>query len=259
MTIAFLGDIHRDWDSIDRGLAALRQQLKAAVLLGDIECHQPLDQIATPLLDRGIAVHWIFGNHDHDGGPQMWANLVDPSRNPRTAAGALHGRVSDIQGLRVAGLGGTFSARVWHPPSEPRLRHRAELVEDLRKAGPRWRAGHLANLAQALTATAIWPEDYEILSKQRADILVTHEAPASHPAGHAALDALARKMGAKLVMHGHHHVTYRARSADGLSVMGVAAGWCADHAGNVLWQGEPPRRMADLRDGWSLEGYTVTR
>lgn len=259
MTIAFIGDIHRDWDSIERGLAGLSRPPDAAVLLGDIECHQPLDQVATPLLDRGIDVHWIFGNHDHDGGPPMWANLVDPTRNPRTKAGALHGRVVEIQGLRVAGLGGTFSARVWHPPSEPRLHRREELEADLGKVGPRWRAGHLAAMAQSLVATAIWPADYEALAEQRADILVTHEAPASHPAGHAALDVLARRMGATLVVHGHHHVTYRAKAADGLCVMGVAAGWCADHCGNVLWQGEPPRRMADLRDGWSLEGDSVNR
>lgn len=259
MTIAFIGDIHRDWDSIERGLAALPRPPEAAVLLGDMECHLPLDEVAAPLLDRGIAVHWIFGNHDHDGGPPMWANLVDPARNPRTTAGALHGRVAEIEGLRVAGLGGTFSARVWHPPSEPRLHRRDELVADLAKAGPGWRAGHLAAMAQSLTATAIWPDDYETLSRQRADILVTHEAPASHSAGHAALDRLARSMGARLIVHGHHHVTYRAKSADGICVMGVAAGWCADRCGTVLWQGEPPRRMAALREGWSLEQISPTR
>ena len=40
--------------------------------------------LVAPLLGAGIGVHWIFGNHDNDGGPGMWANMADPARNPRT-------------------------------------------------------------------------------------------------------------------------------------------------------------------------------
>ena len=104
---------------------------RAAILLGDIQCDRPLDDLAAPLLDRGIDVHWIFGNHDNDGGPEMWANLVEPDRNPRTAQGALHARVVEIAGLRIAGLGGTFRPRIWEPPDPPRVHRRAQLPEDL--------------------------------------------------------------------------------------------------------------------------------
>ena len=89
MTIVFIGDIHQQWDSVERGLANLDPLPNAAILLGDIQCDRPLDELASPLLDRGIDVHWIFGNHDNDGGPEMWANLVEPDRNPRTTQGAL--------------------------------------------------------------------------------------------------------------------------------------------------------------------------
>jgi len=82
MTIVFIGDIHQHWGHVDAGLAALPVQPRAAVLLGDIECDRPLDELAAPLPDRGIVVHWIHGNHDNDGGPEMWANLVAPERNP---------------------------------------------------------------------------------------------------------------------------------------------------------------------------------
>jgi predicted phosphodiesterase len=85
MTIVFIGDIHQQWDSVERGLASLDRLPDAAILLGDIQCDRPLDELASPLLDRDINVHWIFGNHDNDGGPEMWANLVEPDRNPRTA------------------------------------------------------------------------------------------------------------------------------------------------------------------------------
>lgn len=251
MAIVFIGDIHQQWHSVERGLAELDPLPQAAILLGDIQCERPLDELATPLLDRGIDVHWIFGNHDNDGGPEMWANLVEPERNPRTTEGALHARVVEIAGLRIAGLGGTFRPRIWEPPEAPRLYSRAELPEDL--AHLNWGEDHINALIHSLGATAIWPEDYEYLASQRADILVTHEAPRSHPSGNAALDELARAMGAKLIVHGHHHVSYRAVAPDGLRAMGVAAAWGATLEGELLWPGESPRHLGNLIAGWSLE------
>lgn len=255
MAILFIGDIHQRWDVVARGLDGCDPP-SAAVLLGDIECTRPLDVVAAPLLARGIAVHWIFGNHDNDGGPEMWANLIDAARNPLTAQGALNGRVTEIAGLRVAGLGGTFRPRVWDPPSEPRVRTRDGLLQELSRMGPVWRGDHLKSMAFKLGATAIWPEDYDALAGQQADILVTHEAPSCHPGGNAALDALARGMGARVIVHGHHHVTYRAVAADGLRAMGVAAAWGIGRDGRELWRGEHPRTLPPMRDGWTLEaGY----
>ena len=121
MTIVFVGDIHQQWEQVERGLDALDELPRAAVLLGDMQCERPLDDLAAPILDRGIDVHWIFGNHDNDGGPEMWANLVEPERNPRTTQGALHARVVEIAGVRIAGLGGTFRPRIWEPPEPPRI------------------------------------------------------------------------------------------------------------------------------------------
>lgn len=251
MSVIFVGDIHQQWNMVERGLAELPELPKAAVLLGDIQCEQPLDQLAAPLLDRGIAVYWIFGNHDNDGGPEMWANLCEPGRNPRTAAGALHGRVLEIEGLRIAGLGGTFRPRVWEPPVEPRLHTRAALPDDIADMARGWRPDHVAALVHSLGSTAIWPEDYDALAAQEADILVTHEAPTSHPAGNAALEALARAMNARMVVHGHHHVTYRAVADDGLVAMGVAAAWAASPAGDVAWMGEAPRHLSRMGEGWA--------
>jgi predicted phosphodiesterase len=257
MTIVFIGDIHQQWDSVERGLAALDPLPLAAVLLGDIQCERPLDELARPLLDRAIEVHWIFGNHDNDGGPEMWANLVEPERNPLTRQGALHGRVAEVAGIRIAGLGGTFRPRVWDPPNPPRLHRRDEMAREL--AHPGWRQEHVAALIHSLGATAIWPEDYDHLATQRADILVTHEAPRSHPSGNAALDELARAMGAQLIVHGHHHVCYRAVARDGLRAMGVAAAWGATLDGDLLWPGEAPRHLGSLLGGWSLEAASPNR
>ncbi len=88
---------------------------------------------------------------------------------------------------------------------------------------------------------------------------MTHEAPRSHPAGNAALDALARSMGAGLIVHGHHHVTYRAVAQDGLRAMGVASAWGATIDGESLWPGEAPRHLGSLIAGWSLEADAANR
>lgn len=251
--IVFIGDVHRRWTYVEAGLAALARPPRAAVLLGDMECREPLDALAAPLLRRGVAVHWIFGNHDYDGGPDMWANLAAPERNPVTAAGALHGRVASIGGLRVAGLGGVFRRRVWEPPEPPRLRRRVQLADHLATLDAGWSAAQRAALGEALSAMAIWPEDWDALLGQRADVLVTHEAPSSHPAGAAALEDLARAMGARLIVHGHHHVNAVSVAPDGLRVLGVAAGWGSAADGTALWPGEAPRWLGAPPPGWRRE------
>jgi predicted phosphodiesterase len=257
MSIVFIGDIHQHWHFVRAGLAALRTQPRAAVLLGDIQCDRPLDELAAPLLDRGIAVHWIHGNHDNDGGPEMWANLAAPERNPVTASGALHGRVITIRGVRVAGLGGTFRPRVWSPPAPPRLRHRHQLADDLTGLGPAYGPNQRTALAHSLTTAAIWPEDIDTLATQRADVLVTHEAPSSHPAGSAALDELARAMGARMIVHGHHHVVSYARAHDGLAVLAVASAWGVSIDGAVLWEGEKPRPLPSPSTGWTVQSIAA--
>ncbi|MCO6417145.1 metallophosphoesterase [Siccirubricoccus sp. KC 17139] len=237
---------------MERGLARLDRPPEDVVLLGDMECHAPLDTLVAPILAAGARLHWIHGNHDADGGPGMWANLADPALNPITAAGALHGRVARIGGLRVAGLGGTFRARVWLPPAPPRLQARAELDDDITSLGPEWREDARATLRASLATLAIWPEDVAALAAQRADILVTHEAPSSHPAGLTVIEALARDMGARLIVHGHHHIGYRARAADGLEVQGVGAAWGIDRHGVTHWAGEAERWLGRKPAGWEF-------
>ena len=249
--VVFIGDVHRRWNFVAQGIAKAPRRPRAAVLLGDMECDEPLDRAAAPLLDAGIEVHWIWGNHDYAGGPEMWTNLVEAGRNPRTRHGVLNARVAEVGGLRIAGLGGTFRRRVWDPPGSPRLRTRTELPEDMAALGPDWTEDQRRSMADALSAMAIWPEDVEALCALRADVLVTHEAPSSHPQGVAAIDEIARRMGARLVIHGHHHVCYRARAEDGLHVQGVGAGWGVGLDGRPWWPGEPDRWLGAAPPGWT--------
>ena len=122
-----------------------------------------------------------------------------------------------------------------------------------------WREEHIAALIHSLGATAIWPEDYDYLATQRADILVTHEAPRSHPSGNAALDALARAMGASLIVHGHHHVCLSRRGAGRPARDGRRGRLGRHDRRRLLWPGEAPRHLGNLIAGWSLEAEAVTQ
>lgn len=54
--------------------------------------------------------------------------------------------------------------------------------------------------------STIFPSEVHALAGQRADILVTHEAPHHHELGFEALTQLAAAMGVKKAYHGHHHL-----------------------------------------------------
>jgi predicted phosphodiesterase len=258
MSLIFIGDIHQNWHHVAAGLATLPTPPRAAVLLGDIECMLPLDQLAAPLLDRGVEVYWIHGNHEYDAGREMWENLVAPKRNPLTSAGALHNRIIEIAGLRVAGLGGTFLPHVWSGNSPPRLHRREQLAADLPVSRPDLNAPQAVAFAHFLATTAIWPEDVDALAAQRTDVLVTHEAPSSHPAGVMVLDDLARAMGARLIVHGHHHITSRAEATDGLRVFAVGAAWAVDLNGTVVWRGgKRERPLPRAGKGWVVESVAA--
>ncbi|MFG0669724.1 hypothetical protein ACF8E6_04055 [Pseudomonas sp. xss_1] len=60
--------------------------------------------------------------------------------------------------------------------------------------------------------SAIYPDDYFTFAMEKADILVCHEAPSCHPHGYSETDDLAQAMGAKMVVHGHHHDSLDYRS-----------------------------------------------
>ena len=53
--------------------------------------------------------------------------------------------------------------------------------------------------------STIFPSVYNYLMHQKADILITHEAPSCHAKGFEALDRLAQSLGVKWFFHGHQH------------------------------------------------------
>lgn len=252
--IYLLGDVH---GSIDHLLPLIEaQRPEALIFLGDIESPVDFGRYVSEL-EAISPVWWIPGNHDTDR-LASFANLF----GSRLAERNLHGRVVDIAGVRVAGLGGVFRSRIWAPPDAPvfasyeemvaaKYRHRrdlpvAELMRCRRDATPGLAA--LAAEGQLrLHLSSIFHDDWQRLATQRADILVTHEAPSCHPHGFAEIDVLARSLGARWLFHGHHHddLDYMSASGgNGFRAFGVGFRGVTDQSGNRIIAGGISRASA---------------
>jgi len=182
-----------------------RNRPDAVILLGDQALIRPLEE---ELSGVDVPVKWIHGNHDMDS-ESMYDFLFD------SPYGCLHGRVDDVAGLRIAGLGGVFQSKIWLPDDSPRFHTEPERLQTLGK-GNLWRGGLPRKMRYA-----IFPADYERLALQRADVLVTHEAPETHLHGFRVLGDLARQMRVRIMLHGHHHHAYESRLLGGITVHGL--------------------------------------
>ena len=189
--IWFCGDPHGRFDHIVDAVQAERPA--AIVLLGDIEAAQPLERELAAILST-TEVWWIPGNHDTDN-EASHDNLFGSALADRN----LHGRVARVAGLRIAGLGGVFRGAVWAPPAPPTWASEKAFVARCGR-GNRWRGG-----LPLRHRSTIFPAPLEHLAAERAEVLVTHEAPGWHPHGWAALDELAACLGVSLHLHGHQH------------------------------------------------------
>lgn len=212
--ILFAGDPHRNFAPILR--ACMARHPGTLILVGDCDCPAPLSQLLAPAIERGWDVRWILGNHDTET-EAAYDNLTSHS-------GDIGLRAATIGDLRVAGLPGVFRPRVWQPGEPPSFATRAAFQAALRP-NEAWRGG-----LPLFHRDTIFPEDFDRLAATACDILLSHEAPSSHPNGFAVIDALAEACGARLIVHGHHHQSYEAVLPNGISVrgLGLAEPWPLD-------------------------------
>ncbi len=237
--LMFFGDPHGDLKPVIAAVERFRPE--AIVLLGDIQARQPLHVELSPILDL-TEVRWIPGNHDTDSDGDF-----DRLFGSELADRNLHGRVVEISGYKVAGLGGIFRSKIWDPrqPIKEAASASADALHRSMRREERWRDG----IARRHRST-ICPDEYQqLLRSPPADILVTHEAPAAHPHGCQAIDELTEALGVQLVVHGHHHqniaegtltaaAPFRAFGVD----MGSHLAWPRDETG----LGGPPQDLLDL-------------
>lgn len=225
--ILFAGDTHGRFRHLEPIIRKLKPD--ALVLLGDIQAQRPLhEELATVM--KLTEIWWIHGNHDSDSEAD-YDNLFGSELMDRN----LHGRVVEVAGVHIAGLGGIFRSRVWMPPDEIHFESAADFASKCGK-GNLWRKG-----LPLRHRSTIFPEDYFRLAEEKADVLVTHEAPNCHPNGFHALNELARSMGVKAAFHGHHHdcLDYAGCwQMMGFRAHGVGLRGVSDLAGETILAGE---------------------
>lgn len=199
------GDPHGKFDHILD--AVENEHPDAVILLGDLDLQSPLDKVFGRIRYL-VPIWWIPGNHDTEN-----ESAYDFLYVSELSANSLHGRVVDICGVRVAGLGGVFRSKVW-TGSEARYRSQVEYIESCGK-GNLWRGG-----LPLRHRSTIFPSDVAKLSTGHADILVTHEAPGAHRHGNVVLTRLAHHLRVKAAFHGHHHepITYPDRIWHGVGL-----------------------------------------
>ncbi len=214
--IVIAGDPHGNFGPLLR--ACNEHDPGTLILLGDCELRVSLHHMLSPLFATGWQVRWIIGNKDTETNT-AFDNLVTDHPD-----GDIGGRVIEVAGLRIAGLGGVFKPRIWHPRPDqpggkidpPSFSTRQDFLASL---SPRehWRGG-----LPLWHRNSIFPEDFAKLAQQRFDVLVSHEAPSCHRHGFAAIDRLAEVAAARLIVHGHHHESYDASLPGGIHVRGLA-------------------------------------
>lgn len=242
--LMFFGDPHGDLNPV---IAAVEHfQPEAIVLLGDIQARRPLHVELRPILDL-TEIWFIHGNHDTDSDADydnLWGSEL-AHRN-------LHGRIVEIAGFKVAGLGGIFRSKIWDPrrPIEEAAFQSSDAMRRTMKREERWRDG-----ISRKHRSSIFPADYQqLLRSGPSDILVTHEAPAAHPHGWRVIDELAEKLGVQLVVHGHHHqsIDYLAEGMQSAAAPFRAFG--VDMGSHLAWPRDPQKETGsealpqDLRD-----------
>lgn len=192
----FLGDVHGEFSHLAKALLAAARKPDWVIFAGDIDIdHISFAEVLAPLRRNfpGTRVAFIYGNHDADT-YDHWNCLHNCGD-----AVALHSKVVELSGIRVAGLGGNFLGQIWAPPNNPTFRNRDAAMN---------RGAYLFRDSQRPNPSllgAIYPNEFEHLARQQADILVTHEAPGCHPYGWEAISQLSRDMRVARSFHGHQH------------------------------------------------------
>ena len=225
--LLFAGDPHGSYDHL---YPFVRETDNLAlIILGDLQLTSPdeLDKLA-----QYCDIWFIHGNHDS----KTIANF-ETIWGSHWASRNLHNRVEEIQGWRIAGLGGVFRGQIWMPPNRPRFVDQIQYCQH-QSAEKIWRGG-----VSLRHRSSIFPAEIANLQTQEADILITHEAPKPHPMGFAVLNQLAEKMGVQHIFHGHHHDNHSYDQTRRYKITNVGFRSLADIDGHYLLKNIDDRHL----------------
>lgn len=242
--IWILGDNHGVFEHILEIVEVCGERPAAVIFLGDLECPVPFSDCVAEIEAAGIECWVIPGNHDTDTSENylnLFGDTLFQERN-------LHGCVVEIAGLRIAGLGGIFREKVWDPDRDemPAIRNWQKLVATQNAKRPTRLRIDQPTVEQIASdsvlrkhSSTIFYDDWFHLYGQRADILVTHEAPDCHEYGYKAITSLAQSLKVKFAFHGHMHEDKR-YNTEYLGFQAAGVGFCGitDQYGGLIRVGE---------------------
>jgi predicted phosphodiesterase len=216
MMIVFVGDCHGDFREVLDVIGRYpEKEISGIFFLGDQTPERSLEIELAPLPPTLLERSWfILGNHDSDRPEFLQNHFSMWDRH-------LHGRVIEVEGIRIGGISGVFRHTIWHPSESPRWEDRKSYREHVFSRRGKLFENHLP----LKHWTTIFPEDLKS-GALAMDILLTHEAPGCHPHGFSVLDDYAKNTGAKLVIHGHHHEDYSGTITADIRVLGLGLGQC---------------------------------
>ena len=228
--ILFYGDPHSKWEPLLSSVNDIRPQ--NVFILGDLteKAHGPkaledTRNVLLELLSKEIDVHIITGNHDSDTDGIF--DLVFEEFRPLICDGSV--LELEPHGLKVACLGGVFRGKIWNPNIQA-VPPFYSPTEWLRKTD---KTAHFKGGVARKHRTSIFPQTFKSFRQMNADVLITHEAPSTHPFGFCILDDLAMDLGAKLIVHGHHHKVSKNIACGGqvaVRGLGLAEVWRPDRS-----------------------------
>jgi predicted phosphodiesterase len=102
--IAFIGDVHRNFDRFAEAIAKLPEDVDVVIQVGDLGLHRKdLDASAGTFPSLARRVYYVTGNHDHE---PTYRAIVKPTELLPNLVYVPRGLVLELDGRRIAFLGG---------------------------------------------------------------------------------------------------------------------------------------------------------
>jgi uncharacterized protein len=196
-TFGALGDIHGDFDSVER-IMTRHREVPFWLCVGDLADEAGRYRaVPSPL-------YWIKGNNEH-------FDTIAAGALPANLHYLENGRRAEIEGLRVAGLGGTFAPTWYETPA-------VDLPHPVKGSA---RATELADKRRHF----VREEAEAIKALDGIDVLLTHEAPRPYKvgrieAGKAPINDVLAAAKPRLHLFGHHH-RFTDREYEGVRSVGL--------------------------------------